>query len=132
MKIVAGNNTKRYMGILQKYILNYLRACFRSILKWPLLRIDLPGRILSASALLWFAQLLSSRRALFLLTAAVPPPGPITSSLPKRSLAWPRTAHTDKFFRRKEVVKAISASSVLTWPLLPTCGLAYLTLEMAR
>ena len=36
------------------------------------------------------------------------------SSLPKRSLAWPRTAHTDKFFLRKEVVKAISASSVLT------------------
>ena len=29
-------------------------------------------------------------------------------------------AQTDKDFRRKDVVRAISASSVLIWPLLPT------------
>ena len=37
-------------------------------------------------------------------------PGPITSNLPSRSLAWPQTTQTDKDFRRKAVVKAISAS----------------------
>ena len=67
------------MGILQEMHLKLsslglhnavIVSVFKSILKWPLLRIDLPCRILSASALLWFAQLLSSRRALFLLRAA--------------------------------------------------------------
>ena len=35
----------------------------------------------------------------------------LLSNLPNRSLAWLRTAHTDKDLRRKEVVMAISASS---------------------
>ena len=69
---------------------------------------------------------------MFLLRAAVAAPGPMTSNLPKSSLEWLRTPQTDKDLRRKEVVKAISASSVLTWPLLPTCGPAYLTRDTAR
>ena len=95
-------------------------------------RIDLPCKVLRASALLCWAHLLSRWRALFLLRAAAAAPGPRTSNLPKRSFAWLHTAHTDKDFRSKEIVKAISASSVLTWPLLPTWGPANLTLDTAR
>ena len=52
---------------------------------------------------------------MFLLRAAAAAPGPRTSNLPKRSFAWLHTAHTDKDFKSKEIVKAISASFVLTW-----------------
>ena len=45
--------------------------------------------------------------------------GPITSSLPSNSLAWALTPTTDRVHLKKEVVKANSASSVLTCPLLP-------------
>ena len=104
----------------------------QSILKCPLLRIALPCRILRASTLLCRAHLLSSWRAKFLLEAAAAAPGPITSNLPSKTRAWPRTPHTDKDLRRKEVDNAISASSVLIWPLLPSWGPATLTLETAR
>ena len=89
-------------------------------MKWPHLSMDFPSKVLGASARLCCAHLLSRRRALFILWAAGAPPGPITSSRPRRTWAWPWTAHTDNVLRRNEVDSAFSASSVLSCPLLPS------------
>ena len=104
----------------------------QSILKCPLLKRAFPCRMLRWSALLCWAHSLSRRRALFRLWAAAAAPGPITSSRPNRACACPRTAQMDKDFLRKEVDNAISASVVLSWPLLPFWGPAYRTLDSAR
>ena len=97
-----------------------IKINIQSSLKWPRLSMDFLSKVLGASTRLCCAHLLSRRRAQFLLWAAAAPPCPITSSRPKRTWAWPRTAHTDSSLRSNEVDSTISASSVLSCPLLPS------------
>ena len=106
----------------------------QSVLKWPRLRMAFPCNLLSWSALLWLAILLSRLRAKERRPAAAvtPATGPITSSLFSNSFACALTPATDRVRLRKEVVMASSASSDLSWPLFPFWGPATLTLETAR